>query len=251
VPWTTLEQVWLNTSDGQRIGGWINRRGDRPEVVLFLHGIGDTRSFWLPQMHMLGEHHYPSMAISFRAHGDSSGRIEDFGFSSRYDVEAAVDYLHGQFPGRGVVLVGNSLGSAAAIYAARSLDHQVAGYFLESPYRDLATAVWNRTSAVPPPFNWMAFWGMRMWGKMLLPENAQLIQPIDYIGAIPADVPITLVAARHDRWCRLWEVTDLYQKVQSHAQLVVIDSDRHGACSRTDPSRYNAALLHLLKHVEH
>src|SRR5665213_236696 len=246
VEWGTLEQVRLTTSDGQQIGGWLDRAGSRPSVVLFLHGVGDTRDYWLPVMREVAKRGYPSLAISFRAHGDSTGRIEDFGYSSSKDVLAAVDYLRAQFPERPIVLVGNSMGSAAAIFAAPLLDHQIAGYLLESPYRDLATAVKNRTDFAPWPFNRLAYAGMTLWGRALLPESADLISPIDHIAAIPSDVPITFIAARGDRACQLWEVRDLYNKVRSHAQLVIIDSPRHAAASRTHVKEYNAALFDLL-----
>ena len=163
---------------------------------------------------------------------------------------AAVKYLRERFPGRPVVVVGSSLGSAAAIFAARSLDHEVNGFFLESPYRDLDTAVWHRVSAVPPPFSWLAYEGMRLWGRILLPEPAAVISPIDHVAEIPSDVRVTFAAARGDPWCKLGEVEDLYNKIESHARLVVFDGSRHGACSRTDPQRYDAALLELLSRAD-
>lgn len=246
VSWGTLDSVRLKTSDGQEIGGWIDRAGSKPTIILCLHGVGDTREYWLPIMQRLAEAGYASMAISFRAHGDSTGRIEDFGYSDSKDVVAAVSYLRQQFPGRPIALVGNSMGSAAAIFAAGSLDHQVAGYFLESPYRDLATAVKNRTDFAPWPINRLAYAGMTFWGRALLPENADVISPIENVGKIPADVPITFVAADKDRACQIWEVRDLFEKAKSHARLVVIDSSRHAAASRTHATEYYAALFDLL-----
>ena len=52
--------------------------------------------------------------------------------------------------------------------------------------------------------------------------------------------------ARDDPWSKLAEVEALYHKIESHARLVVFDGSRHGACSRTDPQRYDATLLELL-----
>jgi pimeloyl-ACP methyl ester carboxylesterase len=250
VDWGDLEDVRLHTGDGQTIGAWVNRRGDKPAVALLLHGVGDTRAWWLPVMRLLADHGYASMAISFRAHGDSTGTVEDFGYSAQNDVIAAVAYLRGRFPGRPVVVAGSSLGSAAALFAAPSLGREVSGYFLESPYRDLETAVWNRTNAAPPPFNWLAYEGMQLWGRVLLPEPAGVIRPIDRVADIPPDVPVTFAAARGDPWCKLGEVEDPYHKIESHAQLVIFEGSRHGACSRTDPQRYDAALLELLSRVD-
>lgn len=250
VAWGTLDQVRLKTPDGLEIGAWVNRSGDRPAIILFLHGVADTRAFWVPTMERLSKDGYASMAISFRAHGDSTGRVEDFGYSARMDVAAAVHYLHEQFPGRPVVLVGNSLGSAAAIFAAGSLGHDVSGYFLESPYRDLTTAVWNRANVAPRPVNWLAYQGLQLWGHFLLPESVRVIQPIDHVAEIPSDIPVTFLAARYEKRCLLWEVQDQYRKIQSHAQLVIVNSTWHGCCTKTDPQQYDAALLHLLQSAD-
>ena len=178
----------------------------------------------LPRMGELAEHGYASMAISLAPHGDSDGTSFDFGFRAERDVIAAVHYLHGRFPGRPVVVAGNSLGSVSAIFAAGKLDHEVAGYFLESPYRDLLTAVKNRTEFVPPPFSESAYVGLRMWGRVLLTEDPSQVRPIDHVAEIPADIPITFLAARGDRLCRLFEVEDLDRKVAAHANLIEVES---------------------------
>lgn len=250
VPWGKLEDVKLTTFDNISIGAWLNRAGDRPSVVLLLHGLGESRKRMLPQMQTLAEHHYASMAITFGAHGDSGGSANDFGFRSREDVIAAVKYLRQQFPGRPIVLVGNSLGSASAIFAAPTLGHDVSGYFLQSPYRDLRTAVRNRTNLAPPPFNRAAYAGLRLWGGLLLPEEIDQVRPIDHVSAIPSQVPVTFLAARNDPVCKLFEVQDLYAKVQTHAVLDVIESHRHGALARTNPNRYYEDLFDVLGRVD-
>ena len=79
-----------------------------------------------------------------RAHGDSTGEFDDAGYGARRDVCAAVEFLERRRPGRPVIVDGNSLGSAAAIFAAGELGHRVAAYILECPYQDLKIAVWNR-----------------------------------------------------------------------------------------------------------
>ena len=93
---------------------------------------------------LLLSHGCSVLMISHRAHGDSTGEFDDAGYSARRDVYAAVEFLEQRRPGRPVIVDGNSLGSAAAIFAAGELGHRVAAYILESPYQDLKIAVWNR-----------------------------------------------------------------------------------------------------------
>ena len=98
----------------------------------------------LPVMQWLAESRFTVLAISLRAHGDSTGEVNDIGWSGRHDVVAAVGFLGKEFPERPVFIVGRSMGAAAAVFAAEELKTDVAGYFLEQPYKDLKSAVWNR-----------------------------------------------------------------------------------------------------------
>jgi predicted alpha/beta hydrolase family esterase len=160
-----------------------------------------------------------------------------------------VRYLRDQFPGQPIVVTGNSLGSASAIFAAGALGHEVAGYFLESPYRDVTSALRNRTNAAPPPFNRIVFRGLQLAGIIQSEKSHAVHNPIDHVRDIPPDVPVTFIAARNDRWCQLCEVTELHHQIESHAKLVVVESDGHGACARADPKRYEVALLGMLNNV--
>ena len=58
---------------------------------------------------------------------------------------AAVEFLERHRPGKPIVVLGASLGAAAAVFASGELAHRVQGYILESPYKDLKTAVRNRS----------------------------------------------------------------------------------------------------------
>ena len=49
--------------------------------------------------------------------------------------------------------------------------------------------------AAPLPFSWLAYEGMQLWGRILLPEPAAVISPIDHVAEIPSDVPVTFAAA--------------------------------------------------------
>ena len=101
-----------------------------------------------------------------------TGEIDDAGYSARHDVFAAVDFLERRRPGRPVVIDGNSMGSAAAIFAAEELGHRVAAYILESPYQDLKTAVWNRIdNRLPAGLSHAAYGGLRLVSPLFLPHQ--------------------------------------------------------------------------------
>jgi hypothetical protein len=127
VSWAKVEGHRLSTSDKQQIGAWLVRGKPEKGCVLLLHGNGCSRGAMLPVMEMLAKADYTVLAITLRAHGDSTGEVNDLGWSARNDVAAAVDFLQREFSGRPIFVVGRSLGSAAAVFAAKDLAGRVAG----------------------------------------------------------------------------------------------------------------------------
>src|SRR5262249_49183846 len=144
VAWGTLEEHRLRTSDGKTLGAWFHRGPPDGPAVVVLHGNRGCRGDGLPAAEFFAGRGCAVLLVSLRAHGDSTGAVNDFGFSARRDVVAAVAFLEKERPGRPILLNGTSMGAAAAIFAAAELGERVGGYVLESPYRDLHQAVRNR-----------------------------------------------------------------------------------------------------------
>jgi alpha-beta hydrolase superfamily lysophospholipase len=248
VAWAAIAGRRLETSDGQQLGAWFVR-GDRDKACfLLLHGISASRLDMLSLMQMLAERRYNVLAVTLRAHGDSSGETNDFGWSARLDVVAAVGFLRQECPGRPVFIVGRSMGAAAAVFAAKELDTTVAGYFLEEPYKDLRSAVWNRLHRrLPPVLDWAAYTGLCLWAPAFLPVGVGEVSPYDRVGDIRESVPIVLAAGSVDRHAPLADVTALFNRVRSHAKLVVFERAGHEALDRNDPQLYRTILFQLLE----
>jgi pimeloyl-ACP methyl ester carboxylesterase len=84
-----------------------------PELVL-LHGGGQNAHTWDTVALALGR---PLVAIDLPGHGHSSRRSDrDYGpWTNAEAVAAVLDQLHSRWPGRGLVVVGMSLGGVTAI----------------------------------------------------------------------------------------------------------------------------------------
>ena len=206
------------TTDGQEIGAWLVRGDRRKSCVLLLHGNGASRREMLPVVQWLAEAHFTGLAISVRAHGDSTGEINDIGWIARHDVAAAVTFLQRECPQQPVYIVGRSLGAAAAIFAAGKLDGNVAGYFLEQPYKDLKSAVWNRLhNHLPPVLDWAAYLGLRFWAPVFLPVDPDWVSPNEYVAKIPENVPVVFITGSADRHAPLADVKAMYRQIKSHA----------------------------------
>jgi alpha-beta hydrolase superfamily lysophospholipase len=184
------------------------------------------------------------LALSLRTHGDSEGEVNDFGWSARQDVLAGLAFLEREVPERPKVVFGTSLGAAAAIFASREAGSRVQGYVLESPYRDLRTAVGNRLeSYLPRGLDRLAFHGMWLFSDAMLPVPAEQLRPIDHVAGIPPAVPVLFLAGARDRHARLHEVEALAERVSSHARLEVFREGNHGTLRASEPERYHRLLL--------
>lgn len=248
VDWALIEGHRLTTCDREEIGGWLVRGDSENGCALLVHGNGESRQQMLPVMQLLARSQFTVLAISLRAHGDSSGRVNDIGWSARHDIAAAVAFLQRECPQQPVFIVGRSLGAAAAIFAARDLGDQVAGYFLEQPYKDLRSAVWNRLqNRLPPIFDWAAYLGLRLWSPVFLPIDPNRISPLEHIVGIPEEVPVLIVTGSADRHARLSEVEELFGRIRRHAELVVFDGAAHEPLDRYDLRLYETTLLRFLQ----
>lgn len=247
VHWSEAEEYRLTTSDGKEIGTWLVRHPRPLGCVLLLHGNGRSRSARTGVMELVWSHGYSVMAISLRCHGDSTGEVNDLGWSARHDVIAAVGLLEEECPDQPVYVAGQSLGAAAAVFAAEQLGNRVSGYFLEHPYRDLKSAAWSRLqNKLPPGLDWIAYIGLRLWSVVLLPADVRLHSPHDMITGIPTDVPIVIVTGSADRHARLEDVEAIFRRVESHAKLVVFPGAEHVSLYEYDPELYSEALLDCL-----
>jgi uncharacterized protein len=241
---TPNEEHRLTTWDDQQIGAWLVRGSPRRGCVLVLHGNGGSRSSMQNVMRILVANELTVMAISLRAHGDSTGEINDFGFSARHDVAAAVRFLEAEFPGRPIYIVGRSLGAAAALFAAEELTDRVAGYWLEQPYTDLTSATWNRLQIhLPPILDWVAYGGMRCCAAAMFPIDVAEVAPAKCITTIPKSIPITILTGSADRHARLNEVREIFARVADHARLVVFEGAEHTELDVYNPDLYRKTLL--------
>jgi pimeloyl-ACP methyl ester carboxylesterase len=247
VDWADFEAHRLTTADGQQLGAWLVRGDPGRGCAVVLHGNGGSRADMLDVVRLLAVERWTVLAVSLRAHGDSTGATHDFGWSSRHDVTAAVAWLEGTFPGRPIFLVGRSLGAAAAIFAAADLGGRVAGYFLEQPYRDLPGATWNRLQIhLPPVLDWVAYAGLRLWAPVFLPVAPAEVAPCRAVRAIPEAVPVVIAVGSADRHAPLSDAQAVFRPVQSHARLVVFEGAAHQALDRWNATLYRKALLELL-----
>lgn len=246
LPWGTLESLRLSTSDRQELGAWfVEGRKDCP-AALILHGNGANRGSCLDEAELAASTGCAVLLITLRAHGDSTGETNDFGFSARHDVLAAVDWLHEKSPDRPIVVWGQSLGSAAALFAAEALSNQIAGYILECPYRDLRTATRNRTRRyLPPILDQLAYSGFLVVAPAVIP-NFDEISPLSAAAKVPATVPVLVLAGSADQRATPAEAKAIADAIGARAELVVFPDADHLALAIREPEKYRRVVTDFL-----
>ena len=244
VAWAKFRSIRLQTSDGQDLGAWFaaGSRPDAPSVIL-LHGNGGQRGHMLSRAELLAAEGCSVLPVSLRAHGDSTGTVNDIGYSARHDVVAAVEFFERERPGRPILIFGSSMGAAAATFASGILGDRVAGYILEAPYLDLKIAVRNRTrNSLPIGLEWVAYQGLMTVSPWILPD-VEKISPGQAIAGIPEDVPVLIITGREDRKSTPEQVQVLFDRVKSHARLVVFEKAGHLHYHETDQELYRSEIL--------
>jgi pimeloyl-ACP methyl ester carboxylesterase len=247
-----LQKITLTTSDHERLGAWFIRgHADHPYFIL-LHGIGGSREDFLPLIPRLAADRCSILAVTLRAHGDSTGSRLDFGYSSRLDVLAAVEFIERDANTHSpIIILGTSLGAAAALFAAEDLGTRVDGYILESPYRDLATAVHNRLSLhLPRPLNSIAYAGIRLWSPLVLPVSPAAISPLNAAGKIPLSIPVLILTGASDHHATPAEAEAIFQQIASHARLEIFDHGGHATLYHDSPDRYYNRLQLLIQQTK-
>jgi hypothetical protein len=129
-----VEEVVLDTADGERVIGWhIPPRGDKP-VVLYFHGNGGSLRGRVDRFRALTADGTGLLALSYRSYGGSSGRPTEAGLLA--DAAAAYGFAATRYGAARLALWGESLGSGVAV--ALAAENPVGHVILESPFTSAA-----------------------------------------------------------------------------------------------------------------
>lgn len=133
--------VWLRTSDGVRVHGWLVAPKDARLTTLFLHGNAGNLTHRVNHIQQITAAGSSILVIDYRGYGKSAGRPSEQGLYR--DAEAGYQYLvdAGHRPQR-IVVHGESLGTAVAV--ALAARRNCGGLVLEAPFtsaRDVAARV--------------------------------------------------------------------------------------------------------------
>jgi fermentation-respiration switch protein FrsA (DUF1100 family) len=141
-----VREVALTTRDGLTLLSWYRPpQPDRP-VVLYLHGNGGHIGYRAERVRRLAAAGCGALMLEYRGYGGNPGAPSERGFYA--DADAAMAFLDGRgiAPQR-VVVWGESLGSAVAVYLAAR--RRLAAVVLEAPFTSVAAVARRHYPFVP------------------------------------------------------------------------------------------------------
>jgi alpha-beta hydrolase superfamily lysophospholipase len=238
VTWAKFAEQRLKTSDDQTIGCWHTAGSANQPIVILVHGHMGNRSAMLSRAKLFAELGCGTMLLTMRAHGDSTGTLNDFGYGGRLDVIAAVEFLEKTYPGRKILLVGCSAGATAVCGAGSELGNRVHGIVMEQPFRDMYTVVKQRTDLfLPPVLSHVAYAGLILMGNVVLPHYSQ-IAPIQLAQKIAPQVKVWILTGGKDNRADPSEGKSIYDAIQSHADLYCFPDAGHESLLEHDKNNY-------------
>lgn len=238
------ESIEFGTSDGKELRGWLMPRDDPTAVAIFVHGYMMNRSELVAVAAMCWAKGCACLLFDLRGHGTSGGKKTGFGYWEREDVRAAVESMRARFPDVPVLIVGSSMGGAAAAFAVAEDRGLADALVLDSAYTRLDWAA----------LGWWRFLG----GKALMVVCAPTLlfsriflgfrlRDADVAAALErAAKPTLILHGRADRLALPFEAERNYASCNGPSRLVWFDGCNHsgGRYFRTD--EYNAALFEWL-----
>jgi fermentation-respiration switch protein FrsA (DUF1100 family) len=126
------EDVYLSTSDGERLHGWYVQASNSKGVVLFFHGNAGNISHRMDSIEIFHRLGLDTLIIDYRGYGQSTGKTTEQG--TYLDAQAAWSYLVDErgIAAEQIIIFGRSLGGA--IGAWLGAQHTPAAVIIESSF---------------------------------------------------------------------------------------------------------------------
>lgn len=135
-----MEEVEFQSRDGTPLRGWWVPSENARGVAILLHGYAMNRSENAALAAEMRRWGFSCLLFDFRNCGRSGGAVTTVGYQERLDVLAACDYVSNRKPDAPRVLIGSSMGAAAAAFALAQEPGCADALILDSCYSSLPSA---------------------------------------------------------------------------------------------------------------
>lgn len=198
------EDLYLASSDGVVLHGWrLPAAGPARGSIVFLHGNAENISSHIGGVHWLPAHGYEVFLFDYRGYGRSGGSAELDGVM--HDAGRMIDYArtHATVAGRGLTVMGQSLGGSIAISALARLPDRsgINGLIAISAFSDYRQITRDALAS-----HWLT--RALRWPLSLTVSNRY--RPADAIGAL-SPLPVFLLYSEADEIVSAAHARQLYE----------------------------------------
>jgi len=258
-----VEDISFSSEDGIALRGWyIRAQGEPRGTVIVAHGINGNRSDMLSRAAVLVGHHYNTLLVDLRDHGQSAGNYSGPGYIEARDVLGALRYLKNQGETGPFVAMGHSYGAVAAIYAAAQ-SPDIAAVISDSAFISFGDMVGRATIllAQDPERSFLERFGLRLagfraaeWavkpvyyfrtGIWLTAEKTDTLVPIAHLG----QRPILFISGERDAICPPENAKLMFEAARSpEKQLLIVPNAEHDTTFKTAPQLYASTAIRFLE----
>ena len=223
------------------LDGWYIAGRDGAPVIVFVHGVGVTRTACgmtriATELNIRG---FGALMFDLRGHGLSGGRRLSGGLHERLDVLGACDYLRSiGFAPEKIGVIGLSMG-AAAVALAVAEEPDVRAVVLDSPYARASEMVVQETSIKLHIPRWLAaifrpcaeYLASRLFGI-----DVQAMAPVEVVRDL--DYPLLIIHSADDDRIPLEHGKRVHEAAPVGSLLWEVSGSGHNEASTEHPSEY-------------
>lgn len=145
---TTAEEHFLTTPDGEKIIVWHVPAKPGHSVIVYFHGNGDFLAGRVNRFEAMTADGTGLIALSYRGYAGSTGAPSEQGMLR--DAGAAYAFAAARYETQRIVVWGFSIGTGVAVGLAS--EHSVGKLILEAPYTSVADVIALRYRFIPARF---------------------------------------------------------------------------------------------------
>lgn len=215
-------------------------------TVMLIHGVSSCKYHLAGAAAFLADQGFNVVLTDLRAHGNSGGQYNTFGYYERHDLKAIVDHVQAAYPQAGPIgILGNSLGGAIALQALAEDERIVCGV-IESTFAALDEIVedyFKQQSRLG--FAWLARRSLRKAAVIADFDPAQ-IRPEASADSI--EQPVLMVHGEEDQNIDISYGRRIYEHLASpHKQWLPIAGADHDNLWQTGGEAYKKTLLSFFR----
>jgi hypothetical protein len=224
--------------------GWHVPHAQSAGVVLLFHGYRACKAELLPEARAFHELGYDTFLVDFRGSGGSGGTRTTIGFREASDVARAADYARRQWPGRPLLLYGQSMGAAATLRALAVEGVRADAAVLACPFGRLLRTVQARfRERGVPAFPYVHF--VVFWGGWLHRFDGFAHDPQEYARRVTC--PTLLLHGEADPQVSQAQMRVIHDNLGGAKRLHVFDGLEHESFVQKRPDEWKAVVGRFLQ----